>query len=537
MTINNAPVSYETISGTLQYNENGTPATVPLTATNITGLIAAGTNCSFSGSGTSGSPYTVNATGGAGYANIIATSAVADCKFLTDGAVSSSSTSFTSASNPFVLGDTGKTICIAGAGAAGAVLTTTITYVSAGAVTLGTAASTTVSGATCHFGTDNTTAINSDISSLTKGGTVMFGTGYYLVSSINMTGTNSIALVGASQGINANDKGTVLVPKTSGNIIDCTGTGAPVIRNLQVGTTRSAQTADIGILLAQNNAGAFSSLVLLENVFVTGKYNVSSIYCYGVGDSMLRNCTFWNHIGTSKYAMIFTRDNVASVSSSYATIATGEQAIGNWLWDKFEAHDYKTSGATTGGAIRFRGLSQMKLMAGLIDSSSSLGNVTVETVGTTGCFRHNYDTCTFYAEGATAPAYSFNLANNYTDVTLTTCSFTFGTAQVGGSGTFVGSGGTGAPVVVAALSFSGISSMSTYNSYNITSYAKTAAGRYTVTPSVSYKYMSVIAGNSGNDIFSIAPYNTAYASTVGVMTCLGDRTPTDCQYITVLFFG
>jgi hypothetical protein len=81
-------------------------------------------------------------------------------QFTSDATVSlSTPTTLTSASDLFVTTDTGKTIVVYGAGASGAHLSTTITYVSAGQVTLGTAASTAVSGAIMVWGTNDTTAI------------------------------------------------------------------------------------------------------------------------------------------------------------------------------------------------------------------------------------------------------------------------------------------------------------------------------------------------------------------------------------------
>jgi len=73
------------------------------------------------------------------------------------GNVTAASTAFTDGTNPFVSGDTGKTIIIPGAGTSGRAFTTTITYVSAGAVTLAAAAITTVANGNYQFGTDDTT--------------------------------------------------------------------------------------------------------------------------------------------------------------------------------------------------------------------------------------------------------------------------------------------------------------------------------------------------------------------------------------------
>lgn len=76
-----------------------------------------------------------------------------DTRVVTDGAIAASGTTLTSATAAFASTDAGRTVSIAGAGVAGAALTALITvYTNATTVTLGTAASTTVTGATVNIG-------------------------------------------------------------------------------------------------------------------------------------------------------------------------------------------------------------------------------------------------------------------------------------------------------------------------------------------------------------------------------------------------
>jgi hypothetical protein len=98
----------------------------------------------------------------------------------TDGAITSGTDDFVSASSVFVAGDVGKTIVIEGAGAAGVQLITTITArVSSTAVTLAANASTTVSSADGSYATDDTAAINA---ALAVGGCLYFPKGIYQIS-------------------------------------------------------------------------------------------------------------------------------------------------------------------------------------------------------------------------------------------------------------------------------------------------------------------------------------------------------------------
>lgn len=83
-----------------------------------------------------------------------------DGKEVLDGAITSGGASFSSASAGFTAADVGKVLTVEGAGAAGAVLRTTIqAFVSGTVVTLAANASTTVTGARTNFGTDDTAAV------------------------------------------------------------------------------------------------------------------------------------------------------------------------------------------------------------------------------------------------------------------------------------------------------------------------------------------------------------------------------------------
>lgn len=96
--------------------------------------------------------------------------AVGDGQKVTDGAISASGTTLTSASNLFIAGDVGKSIVVTGAGAAGTQLTTTIaSFTGVGEVEVTAAASTTVSAANVSWGTDDTTAFQNCINAAIDG--------------------------------------------------------------------------------------------------------------------------------------------------------------------------------------------------------------------------------------------------------------------------------------------------------------------------------------------------------------------------------
>lgn len=85
-----------------------------------------------------------------------------------DGAITTGTPNLVCATTaPFAAGDVGKRITVAGAGAGGAMLVTTIlAFVSSSAVTLAANAGTTVSAKCVRFGTDNTTAIGNMVTAV-----------------------------------------------------------------------------------------------------------------------------------------------------------------------------------------------------------------------------------------------------------------------------------------------------------------------------------------------------------------------------------
>ena len=432
---NLAPVHYNVTTSALAYNDGGGDVIIPTTGQGVPVGGTAGQVLAKVSATNYDTQWLTPASGGsASYPDIASADAYGakdDCKFIFDAAMTSGSTTLTSAANPFLSTDVGKRIVVAGAAN-----TTISAFNGAGSVTLAAAASATVSAAVCHWGTDSTSAINSAIASLTNGGTVMLGAGYYLVSSVNLTNNNSVILQGAAMGINANDKGTVFVPLTAGNMVDLTGSGHCPIRDIQIGTSRSAQIANVGILAAQSSAGEFSSLLEFNNVMINGSYNIAGLYVFGVGDSEARGLYVWNHIDAGKSAIIFTRDNVAGVTSQYATIATGEHICGNWKLDKFEAHETKASGQSTGNAMRLRGTGQMLFKAGYIDSSSSTGEVLYEnTAAGTPNGNHRYEGVTMASEQTANCNYNINMVGSCDGLSFDeNCSFTSAVTTFNGTG-------------------------------------------------------------------------------------------------------
>ncbi len=156
----------------------------------LNGKLVAGTNITLvEGNDGGDETLTISSSGGGSSApilyNVKDSGALGDGIDLTDGAITATDATFTSASNPFVSGDVGKVISIEGAGTAGAYHVTTIaSFTGAGEVELTDAGVTTVSGAAVwFFGTDDTTAIQDTETAAFNagGGVVYFPIGIYII--------------------------------------------------------------------------------------------------------------------------------------------------------------------------------------------------------------------------------------------------------------------------------------------------------------------------------------------------------------------
>lgn len=149
--------------------------------------------------------------------------AVGDAKTVIDAVINSSSSTLTSATAAFVSGDVGKRVYVAGAGASGATLRTTISALTnSTTVTLGAAASTSVTAAWATYGTDDSTGIQAALDAagaMVNGATVHAPKGTYLVD-VSLSIPSKVTLTG--------DAGTVFI---TGQVGTGGGAGFALIKN------------------------------------------------------------------------------------------------------------------------------------------------------------------------------------------------------------------------------------------------------------------------------------------------------------------
>ncbi len=325
--------------------------------------------------------------------NVKAYGAKGDFKTVTDGVVTAASTSFTSASAAFTSADTGKNISIAGAGASGAVLNTTITYVNATTVTLAVAASTSVNPATFSYYTDDTANIQSAITAAiaaTTSATVYFPIGNYFIAtglSATLTAGKQISFIGEGFGsILTNGAGTSSIANSTLVITGTLTTAGDFVSVKGLSFVGNA-TGGMGLRITQCYQGVF------ENIRFKG-FTAGSGWGVGLYLTQAIDCTFNNVVATGcSYANVMV-DNTSNANTF----------IGGWFY-----------GAVSGASgLRCNGSTGNVFIGTIMETNNGYGAVLsgkfnrlqdcwIENNGTTGVYVNEpgsiIDSCWFTLNG------------------------------------------------------------------------------------------------------------------------------------------
>lgn len=163
--------------------------------------------------------------------NVLNYGAKGDGKFVVDGVATASSAIVTSASNPWVAGDVGKSVMVIGAAATGVttLVTTILSYQNAGQITLATNAVNSISNCAIMWATDDTSSIQSAINAAQAYGvlhgsaTVFFPVGsglfYGVAGALNTSHSGNSQLYLAPVGTTGNKVGLTFLGVGNGSIL------------------------------------------------------------------------------------------------------------------------------------------------------------------------------------------------------------------------------------------------------------------------------------------------------------------------------
>lgn len=367
---------------------------------------------------------------------------VADGNFLQDGVLTNGSPTLTSAQGKFVSSNVGKSIQCGPSNYSGIIVDTTIkTFNSATSVDLAINAPSSASSLLCQWGTDNTTAMGVLAQS---GQPIKLPVGCILSRSINATHTTALMFEGSGNPVNDFGRicqvGTWLVPMNETYpLLDLTGAVNPTVRHLQIGTTLSPISGNIGVWYSHSST-VTATEGRMDDVFITGAWQVAH-YNYGVAEFFVRNSDIWTY-KPQWIAVMYSADNPYGFGSQYATVATGNNYGITGSFDNTEFHAFIAGGGSTAGhALRLRGVHLFACRYCGIDSSSYNGTIMIEAAaGGRINDRHYFEMTTIYNEQSPLAVHCVNNASGtYTSVIMmnVTCQSS-GTAMIDPNGKALG---------------------------------------------------------------------------------------------------
>lgn len=229
-------------------------------------------------------------------------SAAGNAVRVTDGAITSGTNQLSSVSANFTAADQGKRVDVLGAAASGGTLFATISSVSGGVATLSANASTTVSGTTVTYGTEDTTAFNNAHTAISAkgGGTLIIPPGRaYLIAKVSPLSGVTVWAYGATLYPTHYTNNTGFANNSSTPVVGWSLLGATMIEDgvssgtgytgvyasVYIATTGGSPSTDIRVrdLTSINNKDSAVSLVAVQRAWV------EDCYVNGQGHSGGRN--------------------------------------------------------------------------------------------------------------------------------------------------------------------------------------------------------------------------------------------------------
>lgn len=274
--------------------------------------------------------------------------AVGDAIAGTDGTATNGSTTFSSTGTACNTSRVGEIIEVAGAGAAAANLSTTVTGCSGNNWIMAVAASTTVSTtAKWVIGKDDSAALQAAWNAAkSTGGTILFpSTNIGSVSTSPQFSTGNAYLIktalnwGAGLNVSVEGAGAIIFPDTNGVALDLTESWHLRISNLTLFEPQGLATpSTVGIFQGRGpNTGALfynpynqfthNTIQLLSISTANGSNGTVALYNTGCAEQN----TYYDNVLAADNAAVFTASNTYSISSPYYTNSNGVSCRQNVL--------------------------------------------------------------------------------------------------------------------------------------------------------------------------------------------------------------
>lgn len=152
---------------------------------------------------------------------------------------------------------------------------------------------------------------------------------YLLTSPWNLTNGNTTDpqfgfIIRGEAAAYDNDTSAHILIRHTGHALDCAGTSSVRLRDLVIATDATT-FPDVGVFLARNSIGN-SQFFKAQNVTIIGKFSEAVLYNYGTETGVTIGCTFYNNADTDACVEYITSHNILGLTSTFITIATGEQS-------------------------------------------------------------------------------------------------------------------------------------------------------------------------------------------------------------------
>ena len=288
-------------------------------------------------------------------------------------------------------------------------------------------------GATGNGSTDDTAAIQAGINYCrTNHATLYVPPGTYVISTLDLTQGTGFSVVGAGRGVTTfmPKSGTVAYSTSVGHLFDLTGSFFLSLENFQIGAFNQTPVPATAFFCAQTSTNS-SNYLFWKNVYATGKYRVATIYNTSVESCRLLDCEFYNYQNSSASTLYFSKNNIAGLTSAYATMSSSALVPNDWTFVGCEIHDFTENASSV--ALNLDQVATLRFIGGNISAAASAGQYMSMQNGASNLV---FDGTTFYSDIGPAPNYVINNVGGITGIRFDQCSLQYNTAVLVGAGAF-----------------------------------------------------------------------------------------------------